>query len=702
MAGRYKFLEELGQGGAGAVFKAYDTQLDRYVAIKRLFTKAEMEQSDSQSGGLRKEAGSLAALQHPNIVSIYDLGSDDEGFFMVMELVEGETLADWIANGPMNLQDFLELGSQTLEAVLAAHSQSLLHRDLKPENIKIQRLPGGRIQVKVLDFGLARLSYGARKMTEDQAGNIMGSIYYMSPEQFMRKPLDGRADLYALGCVYYQALCGHRPYSDETVQGIMSMHLEHRVHPLKTMAPHLPDPICDWVMWLINLEPEDRPANAQQALNSLRDLGNAGWFSDAPMAVAEAIPVAIAVDPGTGGPLRGTATQSMVRPPTGNVSQRLGGGVPKRTTGLQPRRPTAAIPAGSTLSNAPTVINRTAAPKKPDPDVYEPPTGVPKWVYPVAGLSLVALIWGLWPGGDETTVSVKPPGGGGAAAPAPVVAPAQPLPAPPADFLVPGSVLHYRAGEKTEALATAGPAKPGELVRVWRDLQSGAGLGSLETYSGKAQYAPTLLFEKPAGIKGTVNLLRFTAGQVMVDRMDKSNAVAKEYPFGAATASKGATIIMLVRPSISGKEVRCFRLQNQDGAAYINLRAYPNNEWRLGVKAGSVSKDTKIINRSTSLFSLVGMTWDASNHKAVINVRSEDGSKGRAELDTPKEGLAVLNELRIGDYPVDGGGTVAPEDHFSGDIVELVVWPFALGWEDRSGQEMKFMQHYFNNPGARY
>ncbi|WP_256199964.1 protein kinase domain-containing protein [Verrucomicrobium spinosum] len=91
-----------------------------------------------------------------------------------MELVEGETLADWIANGPMNLGDFQELASQTMEAVLAAHSLSLLHRDLKPENIKVQRLPGGRIQIKVLDFGLARLSYGAKKMTEDQLGNIMG------------------------------------------------------------------------------------------------------------------------------------------------------------------------------------------------------------------------------------------------------------------------------------------------------------------------------------------------------------------------------------------------------------------------------------------------------------------------------------------------------------------------------------------------
>ncbi|HSI63620.1 MAG TPA: serine/threonine-protein kinase, partial [Candidatus Saccharimonadia bacterium] len=244
MAARYKILDELGAGGAGAVFKAYDTQLDRYVAIKRLMSKEESEQQEAQGGGLKKEAGSLATLQHPNIVSVYDLGSDDLGFFMVMELVEGETLADWVKTTPMNLTDFQELATQCLEALMTAHHQSILHRDLKPENIKIKRLPGGRIQVKVLDFGLARMSYGAKKMTEDQSGNIVGSIFYMAPEQFLRKPVDVRTDLYSLGCVFYQAISCRRPYSDATVKGVMDAHLKHMVHPLKTVAPEVPDPIC--------------------------------------------------------------------------------------------------------------------------------------------------------------------------------------------------------------------------------------------------------------------------------------------------------------------------------------------------------------------------------------------------------------------------------------------------------------------------
>lgn len=705
MPGRYKFLEELGKGGAGAVFKAYDTQLDRYVAIKRLFTKAEMEQSDAQSGGLRKEAGSLATLQHPNIVSIYDLSSDDEGFFMVMELVEGETLADWIANGPMNMADFQELASQTLEAVLAAHSLSLLHRDLKPENIKVQRLPGGRIQIKVLDFGLARLSYGAKKMTEDQAGNIMGSIYYMAPEQFLRKPLDGRADLYALGCVFYQALCGHRPFTDATVQGIMNMHLEHRVHPLKTLAPRLPDPVCDWVMWLINLDPADRPPNAKEALRSLRDLIAAGWFSETPVAVVEAIPVAIPVAVPVGGPgqvtgpLRGSTTQSMARPPTGSVSQRLTSNVPRRTTGLQPRRPVANVPQpGVPLSNASTIVT-----KKADPDVYDPKPGVPKWVYPLAGVAVIALIWGLWPKSkpDPAKSGATVPTTTGTAAGQP--APPSPLPGRAADFLATGSILQFRAGEKVEAMSPAGaPAKAGDQVKKWGDQQGAGGEGFLETFESQAVYAPTLVYEKPSGFKGGVNLLRFATGQGMTHRMDKSTPQANDYPFGQGTAQKGVTVIMLVRPSLHGKEVRLFRLRNQDNQNYLNVRAYPNNEWRLGVRVGNSSAEAKITNRNTRLFSLVGVTWDAATNKAVINVRSEDGGKGRAEIDTPKGSLGVLNELRIADFSKDPAQPVAAEDKFSGDIVELVVWPFAMGWEDRSGQEMKFMQYYFENPGVRY
>ena len=180
---RYTIHEQLGAGGNGAVFRAYDTQLKRWVAIKRLLTASEANSTDPNMEELRREADMLASLRNANIVTIFDVGSDAEGLFMVMELLEGPDLSDTIAHGPMMLDDFKQLAEQTLEALLAAHNLRILHRDIKPENIKVERLPGGRLQAKIIDFGLARTGLAARKQTEDQEGSVMGSIHYMAPEQ---------------------------------------------------------------------------------------------------------------------------------------------------------------------------------------------------------------------------------------------------------------------------------------------------------------------------------------------------------------------------------------------------------------------------------------------------------------------------------------------------------------------------------------
>ena len=192
---RYKIYEKMGTGGVGAVFRAYDSQLKRWVAIKRLLSATEASSNDPDTAELRREADTLASLRNPNIVTIFDVASDDEGLFIVMELLEGEDLADVLARGPLSYDDFKELATQTLEGLLAAHQNHILHRDIKPENIKVERLPGGRLQSKIIDFGLARAGLRARKQTEDQAGTVMGSIFYMAPEQLTREPVDARTDL---------------------------------------------------------------------------------------------------------------------------------------------------------------------------------------------------------------------------------------------------------------------------------------------------------------------------------------------------------------------------------------------------------------------------------------------------------------------------------------------------------------------------
>ena len=189
---------------------------------------------------------------------------------MVMELLQGEDLADVVSRGPLPYDDFKELASQCLEGLLAAHQHHILHRDIKPENIKVERLPGGRMQSKIIDFGLARAGLRARKQTEDQEGTVMGSIYYMAPEQLTREPVDERTDLYSLGCVFYEALSGKKAFDGESMAQVIDKHIDHIVTPLHEIAPHVPQWLGAWCARLMAQKPDDRPANAQQAIEEFR------------------------------------------------------------------------------------------------------------------------------------------------------------------------------------------------------------------------------------------------------------------------------------------------------------------------------------------------------------------------------------------------------------------------------------------------
>jgi serine/threonine protein kinase len=262
---RYQVQGKIGQGGLGEVYLAQDTQLDREVALKRMKVP-EDGNMDALSADLLREAKTLSALQHPNIVTVYDVGKDDKGPFVVLELLKGETLDAVIDRGGMTLDDFKQVVMQTLEGLIAAQALGLVHRDLKPGNLMVIWLASGKFQLKILDFGLAKFSLKARPQTEDQGGGIFGSIFFMAPEQFERFPLDARTDMYSLGCIYYQILTTKHPFDGETGVEVMASHLQHHVVPLKQLRPDLPDWLCYWVMWLISREMDDRPADARMAL----------------------------------------------------------------------------------------------------------------------------------------------------------------------------------------------------------------------------------------------------------------------------------------------------------------------------------------------------------------------------------------------------------------------------------------------------
>lgn len=268
MMERYTFTTRLADGGRGRVFRARDTRTGREVAVKRAHAGVA-----GASKELQAEAQMLRRVRHENVVELVDEGVDDEGSYLVLELVEGETLEETLKHGPLALAAFDHLARQSLAGVQALHAAGVLHLDLKPENLMLQRgLPGnheGNFRVKVLDFGLAR-PLG----TEVAEKGLPGSVHFMAPEQFRKQSVDERTDLYALGCLFYQALSGKRPFEGETSPQVVVAHLYHRHVPLATLRPDLPPALTAWVEGLMSLKPEDRPVSAQAALEDYQQLAN--------------------------------------------------------------------------------------------------------------------------------------------------------------------------------------------------------------------------------------------------------------------------------------------------------------------------------------------------------------------------------------------------------------------------------------------
>lgn len=267
MEDRYEIRTKIGQGGIGSVHRGFDHRMNREVAIKRILTSAEDETLEEEATKqLIQEAGALASLQHPHIVTIFDVGADEEGPYVVMELINGKTLDEIIEVAPMTFEDFRELALQSQEALIAAHELDLIHSDLKPPNIMLTWLPSGKFQVKIVDFGLAVLAQSQSKEELESLEAVFGSIFFMPPEQFERSPLDVRSDLYSIGCVYYQALTGLYPFNGQSGTEVMTAHLHHNVRPIQELRNDIPIWLCEWVMWLINRYPQDRPESAREAL----------------------------------------------------------------------------------------------------------------------------------------------------------------------------------------------------------------------------------------------------------------------------------------------------------------------------------------------------------------------------------------------------------------------------------------------------
>jgi serine/threonine-protein kinase len=289
--GRYKVLARLGSGGMADVFLAEDQQLGRKVALKLLHGRFAADPDFVER--FRREAQAAAGLQHPHVVSVYDRGSWDDTYYIAMEYLPGRSLKQLIREeAPIEPVRAIDITLQILKAARFAHRRGIIHRDLKPHNVIVDDAD----QAKVTDFGIARA--GASDMTE--TGSIMGTAQYLSPEQAQGRAVAAGSDLYSIGVVLYEMLTGRVPFEADAAVTIALKHVSEAPTPPRQINPAVPPELEQVVLWVLNKDPGDRPADADQliaALESVRTtlLGGQGHHTAnmaavLPLAVPEPLP----------------------------------------------------------------------------------------------------------------------------------------------------------------------------------------------------------------------------------------------------------------------------------------------------------------------------------------------------------------------------------------------------------------------------
>lgn len=258
LADRYQLEQLVGGGGMGAVWRGRDLRLDRPVAIKMLTADALRDPTALER--FDREARTVARLTHPNIVTVYDFGTDGAQSYLVMEFVDGWSVAALLTDGPLPISQAVAIAAQTCDGLTAAHAAGVIHRDVKPGNLIVT--PAG--VVKICDFGIARLQGGAGQARLTGTTIAVGSTKYMAPEQVNNAPIDGRTDIYGLGCTLYAMLAGGPPFVGDSPLNVVHQHLTQPPPPVQTRRPDVPAALATLVEEMLAKDPQDRPADATQ------------------------------------------------------------------------------------------------------------------------------------------------------------------------------------------------------------------------------------------------------------------------------------------------------------------------------------------------------------------------------------------------------------------------------------------------------
>ena len=266
MLGRYKIVAEIGQGAMGVVYKAVDPIIDRTVAIKTINLNLSRQELEEYEARFQQEIKAAGRLNHPNIVTIYDVGKTEQVAYMAMEFLEGNELKDVIASGHLpSPEQVVDIIAQVADGLWFAHQQDIVHRDVKPSNIMV--LNGGI--AKITDFGIARLPNSAVKT---MTGLILGSPRYMSPEQVIGKTIDARSDIFSLGVVLYEALTGVAPFDGDNVNAIMYATVNTTPPPPSQHNRHIPAMLDLIVAKAMAKLLEDRYQSVKELADDLREV----------------------------------------------------------------------------------------------------------------------------------------------------------------------------------------------------------------------------------------------------------------------------------------------------------------------------------------------------------------------------------------------------------------------------------------------
>jgi hypothetical protein len=681
MADRYVVQGKIARGGIGAIYRAHDTVMGRPVAIKRLLPIEETQLNESQEGSLKREAAALARFQHPNVVTIYAFEEDADGPYVVMELVDGETLKETVERAALPVDDFVELAEQVLDPLVAARELNLLHRDIKPANIMLTWLSSGRFQVKVLDFGLAKFSQQPSLQTLDQTGSFLGSIDYLAPEQLELHPLDQRTDLYSLGCVLYFCLAQRPPFEGDNAAKTMQNHLSHRVTHLSEIRPDLPARIAEWVMRLIARLPVDRPADA---LAALRELSAAKRNEPLPAPVE-----APAEEEDE------TASAEAPKKAAVVVARKGAGSAPVKAR----TQPQLVVPPSAREGSTPVRRKNDTTASKP----VEPPiAGLAAWLrqHPMAagfsafagvGLLFVAFSGGQSRNDDPAGAATDPAKGGGSPTQPGKAAPTPPKPAPPptnrgpeppvpdlknqaiaqrkaaAPAVTGGLVAHYAASDAAYGEDFKTPAAAGQQVYAWGNLAAGAAPDHLlAVEKGQLLRGPTLEMVAPAEVpelKAPVPMLRF-------DKASKFATFGRE-SIGARLKGTGLTSIFVMKSK--AERAPLMRFDTDKLSNFMGWDMTPAGFGFRMVKGTLQPSFEAKVGGVKGRLAVVSFVWEGSKVEQRLHVTLPGGHRAMIGA-----GDAPFKEQVLHRYTL-GGGSGDPKDAIPETwVAEWLIYDRAL------------------------